>query len=648
VGRIILVASALVGVLAAAELVLGLPAALDVIRRILSLAWLGVLGGIGLTALARSRRAWLWRVRRKLVLSYVFLGVVPLVLVLALVVTGGALLYMSVAQYVFEDAVTDLVGDVDDLAEVIAHERDTDEAAFRAAFDRERQAQLPGYDDLSAAVLDAVPSGSRVVAGPWTHDDVPAGLPAWVVDRFSGLLVVADSPRPRFVIRAVARSHDGRRVAIVDLPMGPAAISAIDQRTGTRLVDVFARRCGEASTEPERQPSLFREAMVFVECTDWRDGTTHRIGVALDAPIATLSERLAQGPTSALSVGSTEGWWTVFVQLLGFLTVLFLVIQAAALVMGALLVRSITSAVHELAIGTERVQRGDFTHRIPLASRDQLGDLAESFNRMSGSIEHLLHVQREKQRLDDELRIARTIQRSLLPVRPPRVSGLDVADLCEPAREVGGDYYDFFELGPRLLGVIVADVSGKGTSAALYMAELKGLMLALSHSERSPRRLLVDVNRLLAEHLDNRNFITMTYAIVDLDAGLLTLARAGHTPALVVSSAGVESLVPDGMVLGLRLPGADARFEALLKEERRTLSPGNLVVLYTDGITEAMDASGDLFGEARLVEAILQARDLDAATIRGRVVEAVRRFSGDAEPHDDMTLVVIKVRDEAA
>jgi sigma-B regulation protein RsbU (phosphoserine phosphatase) len=156
------------------------------------------------------------------------------------------------------------------------------------------------------------------------------------------------------------------------------------------------------------------------------------------------------------------------------------------------------------------------------------------------------------------------------------------------------------------------------------------------------------VNRLLAEHLDNRNFITMTYAIVDLDAGLLTLARAGHTPALVVSSAGVESLVPDGMVLGLRLPGADARFEALLKEERRTLSPGNLVVLYTDGITEAMDASGDLFGEARLVEAILQARDLDAATIRGRVVEAVRRFSGDAEPHDDMTLVVIKVRDEAA
>ena len=142
--------------------------------------------------------------------------------------------------------------------------------------------------------------------------------------------------------------------------------------------------------------------------------------------------------------------------------------------MGAALARSITYAVHELFVGTERVRQGDFTHRIRIDSQDQLGDLADSFNRMSGSIEHLLHVQREKQRLDDELRIAREIQKSLLPVRPPQMAGLNIADLCEPAREVGGDYYDFFELGPRQLGVLIADVSGKGTSAALYMAELKG------------------------------------------------------------------------------------------------------------------------------------------------------------------------------
>jgi serine phosphatase RsbU (regulator of sigma subunit) len=185
----------------------------------------------------------------------------------------------------------------------------------------------------------------------------------------------------------------------------------------------------------------------------------------------------------------------------------------------------------------------------------QLGDLAGSFNRMSASIEHLLHVQREKQRLDDELRIAREIQKSLLPDSPPSFPELSIADLCEPAREVGGDYYDFFELGPRLVGIMIADVSGKGTSAALYMAELKGLMLSLSHRERSPRLLMIEANRLLSAHLDNRSFITMTYMVIDLDAGTMTCARAGHTPLLVVSGGKSEVIVPVGHGAWLRLPG---------------------------------------------------------------------------------------------
>src|SRR5688500_17771288 len=146
-------------------------------------------------------------------------------------------------------------------------------------------------------------------------------------------------------------------------------------------------------------------------------------------------------------------------QLLGVLValgVMLLVVQSVALFFGAGLGRQITSAVHELFVGTERVQQGDFTHRIPIESTDQLGALSDSFNRMSASMEHLLHVQREKQRLDDELRIARDIQQSLLPEAPPVFAGLTIADLCVPAREVGGDYYDFFELGPREFGALVA------------------------------------------------------------------------------------------------------------------------------------------------------------------------------------------------
>src|SRR4029078_6081 len=133
-----------------------------------------------------------------------------------------------------------------------------------------------------------------------------------------------------------------------------------------------------------------------------------------------------------------------------------------------------------------------------------------------------------KKRMEEELRIARQIQMSLLPRGPLDFPGLTVTALCVPAREVGGDYYDFFPLGDRRLGVLIADVSGKGTSAALYRAELKGLVLSLSQIYQSPRQLLIEVNRIISENLDTRSFITMTYAVIDLDAGIMTIALAGQ------------------------------------------------------------------------------------------------------------------------
>ena len=155
--------------------------------------------------------------------------------------------------------------------------------------------------------------------------------------------------------------------------------------------------------------------------------------------------------------------------------------------MGGALARSITGSVHELFMGTERVRQGDLTHRIVVKTRDQLGELAESFNAMTASIEDLLQQAAEKRRLEEELRIARQIQMSLLPRGPLLMPGTDRGGACVPAREVGGDYYDFFPLGEQRFGLLIADVSGKGTSAALYMAELKGLMLSLSQIHHSPR-----------------------------------------------------------------------------------------------------------------------------------------------------------------
>ena len=226
--------------------------------------------------------------------------------------------------------------------------------------------------------------------------------------------------------------------------------------------------------------------------------------------------------------------------------------------------------------------------------------------------------------------------------------GLGVTALCVPAREVGGDYYDFFPLGPGRLGVLIADVAGKGTSAALYMAELKGLIMALSQTYQSPRQLLIEANRILSDNIDSRSFITMTYAVIDLVNGIMTYARAGHTPLIYLPGPsavlqGAQVLVPSGMVLGLRIDGAVAKFNELLEEEQIPLHTGDVIVFYTDGITEAMNLESDLFGDARLSRIVEEHGHLDSGELRERIIREIEAFVGTADQHDDMTMILIKV-----
>jgi serine phosphatase RsbU (regulator of sigma subunit) len=649
-GRLLLLTSGLLLLTVGLQFFVTPPAFIDVFRKVVSLAWLAGVAWIVILAISRNRRAFLWRVRRKLLLSYLFLGVVPVVLSLAFALAFGVLLYVTVTSYVFLEGYEDTVEDLHQIAETSAIELGRSPATATAALERKVANLVATYPALSLAAVPVSSADVTVTAGPWRHGTPPDAVPAWIrlAGGFSGTLPLDVSGRqPALVIRSVVRTSDGTRFVIADLPVDAGVIERLRGRTGTGIEGLVVSGCGAppvaaAQTEANRQTSLFRETVAFVDCTAWPNGDKGRVAVHLLAPVAGLYDRLAAVGAEPVT-GTFDFSWSVLVHLLEVLGALFLIVQGSAFVMGAVLAKSITSAVHELFVGTERVQQGDFAHRITIESRDQLGELADSFNRMSASIEHLLHVQREKQRLDDELRIAREIQKSLLPVSSPRIPGLDIAALCEPAREVGGDYYDFIELRPGVLAVLVADVSGKGTSAALYMAELKGIILALSHTETSPRELLIQVNQLLADHLDNRSFITMTYAVLDLNAGTLTSARAGHTPLMVVSGGKSEVVMSDGMVLGLRLPGATERFPQILAEHTRAIVPGDIVVLYTDGITEAMDRAGELFGDTALARVLQSQPELGAVAIRERVLREVRAFVGDAEPHDDMTMVVIKL-----
>jgi serine phosphatase RsbU (regulator of sigma subunit) len=377
--------------------------------------------------------------------------------------------------------------------------------------------------------------------------------------------------------------------------------------------------------------------MAFIatpEQTDWQTGAVETAPMSFGYRPIQLLRRLSPGKLNLADI---------LVKALAAVGVVFLVMYFFALLLGLMLARSITGSVHALSLGTEKLRQGSFGHQIKATSRDQLGDLAESFNTMSRDIQDLLRQQAEKERLEEELRIAREIQMSLLPAQGAvTLAGLRIAALCLPAAEVGGDYYDLIPLSDTRMGVLVADVSGKGTSAALYMAELKGLVLSLSRIYDSPARLLAEANRILAGTLDSRSFITMTYAVVDTAERRLRYARAGHNPIihLPAGSSATRVLAPPGMGLGMD-PGD--RFEQVLQEADVALVSGDTFLFFTDGLSEAMNPSAELFGERRLRDVIEQGEAMGSEELKDRILSEIRSFVGDAAQHDDMTLVLLKV-----
>lgn len=614
------------------------------------LAWVDVsaslalavgLGHLLLQSVARLRRRLLWRVRRKLILSYVFIGFVPVLLVAAFFAVAGAMSVLSASSETVRREIDGVVADVRVAAAGIAARLSSgmEIAAALEPLGSELNGDYPG---ASALVLRPVAAGGPVSAGPWSGGPRPDGIPEWVGEQGLAGLVTVGSRWP-LSVRAVAWvGRADARAVVIDVPLDTYVQERIATATGVDI-DSFASLPGDDTLDPARLASADGLAwVVFLDPLDWATGGEESGNLFIRVPAAAFSEQFF-GARVGADEASVRYFFLVLLAAIGGL---FLVIELAAFVMGLALARSITGSIHALSIGTDRIRRGDFTQRISVTSGDQLGDLAESFNAMTASVEGLLHQAAEKKRLENELRLARQIQMSLLPRDPTSVPGLSVTAVCRPAREIGGDYYDFIRLGERRLGVLVADVSGKGTSAALYMAELKGLVLSLGHTYESPRQLLIEANRILAGALDSRSFITMLYAVIDLDAGTLTYARAGHTPLIHASTRGgrrkVRVLIPDGLVLGLR--GLERQFTELLEEHQMAVQPGDVAVLFTDGVTEAMNEQDDLFGEARLARLLEDDEAADSSdALHERILRDVDAFVGSAAQHDDMTMVLLRI-----
>ena len=612
------------------------------------LAWLDVgaslalaigIGHVLLRSVARLRRRLLWRVRRKLILSYVFIGFVPVLLVVAFFAVAGAMSGLSASSEIVRRELDRVVADVRVVAAAIGA-RLASGVEASAALEPLMATLRPIYPGASAIVLGRADGSGAAAVGSWHSGPRPDRVPEWVQGQgFAGLVTVG--LQWPLTIRAVSRvDRPGGGAVVIDVPLDAAVQDRIEAATGVEL-EPFSELADDA-LDPSRLASAEGLAwVVFLEPVDWATGAAEAGNLFIRVPAGGFLEQFF-----GAGVGTEESSVRYFfLVLLATLGALFLIIELAAFVMGLALARSITGSIHALSVGTDRIRRGDFTQRISVASGDQLGDLAESFNAMTASVEGLLHQAAEKKRLENELRLARQIQMSLLPRDPTSVPGLSVSAFCRPAREVGGDYYDFIRLGERRLGLLVADVSGKGTSAALYMAELKGLMLSLGQTYESPRQLLIEANRIMAGALDSRSFITMLYAVVDLDAGTLTYARAGHTPLIHASQNGarrvVRVLAPDGLVLGLH--GFERQFSELLEEHHLALRPGDVAVLFTDGVTEAMNEEDDLFGEARLARLLEDDAAVSSEMLHERILRDVDAFVGAADQHDDMTMVLLRI-----
>lgn len=252
----------------------------------------------------------------------------------------------------------------------------------------------------------------------------------------------------------------------------------------------------------------------------------------------------------------------------------------------------------------------------------------------------LLNELTEQERLKRELEIARAVQIGLLPQSNPNPENLDIDGICLPATEIGGDYFDYFQLDDHKFGVVIADVTGKGTSAAFYMAVVKGIMLSLTPIFNSPKDLLIELNKRLYGNMDRRIFITMIYAIFDTRANKLIFARAGHNSLIQKknNTAEVELYTPPGIGLGLNKGDI---FAQVIAEKEIRYSSGDLFIFFTDGITEAMNLNKHEFGEIKLLEILTKFQVNSSVQLREKIIHNIRDFVKDAPQHDDMTMVTI-------
>jgi len=404
------------------------------------------------------------------------------------------------------------------------------------------------------------------------------------------------------------------------------------------LYGKYLTQPGEDSTPSTAKESIWRKTLYFgmtdVDVVSFAEGKfgDQKILLMTESSISSVVQALfsEQNPLSLLVMS-----------LLVALFVMLLILEALALFFGIRIAGGITSAVKALHRGTRQLAKGDFDIQIDIPNEDELGDLAVSFNEMAAAVKKGQEEAIERERLERELETAREIQEKLLPHEMPVVSGFEITGTSLPSQQVGGDYFDFLDIGDGQLGIAIADVSGKGIPAALLMANLQASLHAQIFQPGKIADVAFRINNLLYRSTDAHMFVTFFYGILDKKRSIFTTTNAGHNQPLLFRSDGrIERLGEGGLILGFQ---PDVHYD----QQTVAIRQGEVIVLYTDGITEAGDPSSemvadDLFGVERLVDIIQANLNNSAREIQSSILEAISQHTQNAPQYDDITLVIIK------
>jgi len=612
--------------------------------------------------LIELKRNSLWSLRNRLVLTYVLFGVLPLLLVFTLVGLGAWAFMNELAVYLASSALDRRLDSINAAAETLSHmpadKRDMAAPQIQRAFSMSLPGVMFYLKDATgthkypptAADLNISPEW-KAARGLLVYDSHFYGWSHYTGDNLD-INVLA--PLTNQLVENLV--PDLGEIALVETPEQgssghvPAAAGSLEAvqngaARSKRNPDFRITGSSNGRRVSRLPPAVSRlDVPVFIPST--------RPHYHLGSPGKSFSGVLwvYSRPSAVMRsfFSGTEVIRDFLVDSLIVVAVVFLLVELVAVWIGVSLSRRMTRAVNELYEGTRRVIQGDFQHRIPVTDQDQLSELAQSFNQMTGNLERLLSVEKEKERLQTELEIAREVQAQLYPKEAPPVCGLKLSVRCDPARMVSGDYYDYLQIAPGKLAFAIGDVAGKGISAALLMATLQAALRAQitaftpSHEnecstlpEVDAATLVSKLNRQIYAHTAPEKYATFFFALFNQDTRVLTYTNAGHLSPLLFRGAEVIPLDSNGTVVG-------AFPFAKYDESCLTLNPGDILVCYTDGITEPENAFGEMFGEERLIDLVKRNAHLDDGEIVKNILESVRSWTGTPELHDDMTLLIAR------